>query len=281
MASGKSTFARKFISENNHWVIVCRDSIRDSLGEYWVPSREDLVSKIERDNIISAIEMGWSVIIDATNCNPKTIAKWEAIADQYKCEIEYKEFWIPFHEAIKRDINNDRTHTVGIKVIKSFYERYKPDLIDKNWDCRYIRPDCDKPKAIICDLDATICLHQGRSPFEYEKCDTDLPEPRLIKLLKDLQEEYTIIFVTGREKVGNCKEKTMNWLNEHYGTNYYLYMREEKDRRPGQIVKEEIFHKFIEPDFNVVVVFDDSDKCVDMWRNQLGLLCCQPYYGNV
>ena len=149
-ASGKSTFAKQFIENNHNYVIVSRDSIRDSLGEYWVPSRENLVSKIERDNIISSIDMGFNVIIDATNLNPKTIAKWEALADEKQCEIEYKEFWIPFHEAVQRDKNKDRTHSVGYKVIKNFYSKYNPDLLnEENYDNRYIKDqDITKPKAV-------------------------------------------------------------------------------------------------------------------------------------
>lgn len=282
-ASKKSTFARKFISENKHWVIVCRDSIRDSLGEYWVPSREDLVSKIERDSIVSSIEMGWNVVIDATNCNPKTIAKWEALADQYKCEIEYKDFWLPFHEAVALDNNDDRQHKVGYKVIKSFYERYKPELLNnKNWDYRFIKsPDFSKKKAIICDLDGTLAVHQGRDAFDYEKCDTDLCEPRLVQLLFDLyKQDYSIIFFSGREKIGNCEQKTISWIEANYGGEYQLYMREEKDHRPDQIVKEEMYHKYVEPYYNVIAVFDDRNKVVDMWRKELGLFTCQTYYGD-
>lgn len=282
-ASGKSTFARKFISENKHWVIVCRDSIRDSLGDYWVPERENLVSKIERDNIISAIQMGWNVIIDATNSNPKTIAKWEAVADEYKCEIEYKDFWIPFHEAVANDNNDDRQHKVGYKVIKSFYERYKPELLNnKDWDYRYMKPrELSKKKAIICDIDGTFAIHQGRNAFDYEKCDSDKPEMRLSQILFDLyMQDYTIIFLSGREKIGNCEQKTEAWIIENFGGCFQLYMREEKDHRPDQIIKEEMYHKYIEPYYDVVAVFDDRNKVIDMWRNELGLFTCQTYYGD-
>lgn len=282
-ASGKSTFARKFISENKHWVIVCRDSIRDSLGDYWVPERENLVSKIERENIISAIQMGWNVIIDATNSNPKTIAKWEALADEYNCEIEYKDFWLPFSEALKRDSNNTRKRPVGFKVIHDFYAKYKPELLDdKNWDLRFRKPiDRTKQQTVLCDIDGTTAMRQGRNPYDYEKCDTDLPEDRLFSLLWDLyQREYKIIFLSGREKVGNCENKTFNWIQDNFGGCFELYMREEGDHRPDEIVKEEMYHKYIEPNHDVRVVFDDRDRCVKMWRDKLGLLCCQTYYGN-
>lgn len=280
-ASFKSSFARDFVKENAHWVIVNRDSIRNGLGEYWDPSRENLVSKIERDMIISSIEMGWNVIIDATNLNPKTIAKWEALADEYNCEIEYKQFWIPFHEAIENDKGPNRKE-VGYKVIKSFYERYKPELLnEKGWDNRYIKElDNSKRNAVICDLDGTLCLHQGRDPYDYVKSNTDKPNTPLITILFDLyQSGYEIIFTSGREDIGKSREITLAWLTANFGGNFVLFMRGSGDHRPDQIVKEEIYHKSIEPDYNVVAVFDDRNKVCKMWRD-LGLLCCQVYDGD-
>ena len=281
-ASGKSTFAKQFIKDNHNYVIVSRDSIRDSLGEYWVPSRENLVNKIERNNIINAIEMGFDVIIDATNLNPKTIAKWEALADEKQCEIEYKQFWIPYHEAIKRDNNDDRAHKVGVAVIRSFYSKYNPDLLnEENWDNRYIKEqDITKPKVVLCDIDGTIAIHQGRSPYDYEKCDTDKPNAPLVATLSDLfRAGSKIIFVSGREDTGSCRQKTTDWLNKNFGFPFELMMRKEKDRRSDAITKEEIYHNEIEPNYNVICVFEDRDKVVKMWRDQ-GLLCNQVYYGD-
>lgn len=69
--SGKSTQARKqALAKSKEVVIVNRDAIRDSLDKYWVPERENLVTKIENSYIINAIESGYDVIIDATNFNP-------------------------------------------------------------------------------------------------------------------------------------------------------------------------------------------------------------------
>jgi hypothetical protein len=56
-------------------------------------------------------------------------------------------------------------------------------------------------------------------------------------------------------------------------------MRTEGDHRSDDIVKKEIYEKRIAPWYDVVAVFDDRDKVVKMWRD-LGLLCCQVYYGD-
>ena len=70
-ASGKSTYAKKLVNANpENTIIVNRDSIREGLGKYWVPSRECLVTQIEQFMIKEALLKRYNVIIDATNLNP-------------------------------------------------------------------------------------------------------------------------------------------------------------------------------------------------------------------
>lgn len=125
-ASGKSTYAKKLANENPHnTVIVNRDSIREGFGKYWVPSREDLVTRVENKMIDIALAENYNVIVDAVNLNPKTIAKF----DQYKrvnVEIVYKHFETSFWKCVLRDWKRGLFggRKVGYKVIKSFYDRY-------------------------------------------------------------------------------------------------------------------------------------------------------------
>lgn len=122
-ASGKSTFAKQWVEDDFETrVIVNRDSIRRMLGPYWIPSREHLVSYIEMDAVEAAIENGYDVCIDATNLNPKTIKKWESVAEWFETYIEFKEFKISLEEAIERDKN--REFPVGENVITNFYNKY-------------------------------------------------------------------------------------------------------------------------------------------------------------
>ena len=86
-ASGKSTFARQLAHEDKSYVIVNRDSIRNSRGDYWIPSQEDYITSIEEFSIKNALGRGYNVIVDATNLNPITINKWKVIADEFNAEI--------------------------------------------------------------------------------------------------------------------------------------------------------------------------------------------------
>ena len=154
-------------------------------------------------------------------------------------------------------------------------------------DRKLISFDNDKKDCIICDLDGTICLHQGRSPYDLSKLLTDKPNPALVKLLTTLNIHYPIIFLSGREGTDQCKKDTFDWLCSNYmlpvqdelSKSWELKMRKVKDFRHDEIVKEEIYHNEIEPYYNVICVFDDRNSVVDMWRD-LGILCNQVYYGD-
>ena len=122
-ASGKSTWAKQWAKEYpKSRVVINRDSLRNMLGEYWVPEREKLVTTLEEACIVESLESGYEVCIDATNLNPKTISKWEDIAKYMEVDIEFKEFLISVEEAIARD--KGRALEVGEKTIRNFYEKY-------------------------------------------------------------------------------------------------------------------------------------------------------------
>lgn len=292
-AGGKSTKARELYEEDKlHRVIVNRDAIRDSRGDYWVPEQEQYISKLEEYAVRSAIESGLSPIIDATNLNPKTIQKWVDIAKEYLVDLTTIECVVPYKEALERDSKRERS--VGVMVLRNFYKKYYPHLIAPMSDERkMLEWDPNKQKSIIVDVDGTLTLRNNRSPFDYEKAGEDSPDFRMCNIIKSLiesDENYQVFFLTGREDIGNCRQITEDWIGTHvypkHGPagflpkdNWKLLMRSEGDHRPDEVVKKEIYENRIAPRYNVVAVFDDRDKVVKMWRG-LGLLCVQPYWGD-
>lgn len=280
-AASKSTWARAFVKDRTDWVIVSRDSLREGRGEYWIPSQEDYISDLEEFSVKAAINRGLNVIIDATNLNPKTIDKWNKLAKSTKSTIEFKEFYIPFKEAVERDKNRERS--VGEKVIKRFYQQYYLDKYQeetKEYDNRYIlEQDKTLPKCIIIDCDGTVCLHQGRGPFEYDKVLTDKPNTPLIDLITVLSASVDIIFFSGREGTKQCREDTCKWLNQYTNFPYQLFMRAEKDYRADEVIKEELFNTHIKDKYYCVAIFDDRDRVIKKWRS-MGLLANQVYEGN-
>lgn len=131
-ASGKTYFAKEFVKDKSIWIRINRDDIRLMCGDYWVPSREKLISIYEKLMIEEALTNGYNVVIDATNLNPKTKAKWEEIASKFNANIQYKEIVIPYYEAIKRDKNRDLQ--VGEDTIRMFYRKYYPEMLQTELD---------------------------------------------------------------------------------------------------------------------------------------------------
>lgn len=132
--SGKSTYARKLVKgSSDKWAIVNRDDIRDMLGDYWIPSRENLVTDIEDDMIQESLRHGYNVIIDATNINPKTKRRIENNVElmktfvPYNIIIEYKVIKVSLRTAIRRDFFRGLFggRKVGKKIIKKFYDEIK------------------------------------------------------------------------------------------------------------------------------------------------------------
>lgn len=127
--SGKSYKARQLLKKDNEHrtVIVNRDDIRSMLGDYWIPSREGLVTIIEDNMIKSSLTKGYSVIVDATNLNPKTLTKLVKVAQTKKVDIEYIPVKVSINKAFIRILWRRLLggRFISHKIIKGFYARYE------------------------------------------------------------------------------------------------------------------------------------------------------------
>lgn len=142
-----------------------------------------------------------------------------------------------------------------------------------------VEVDETKPKCVIVDVDGTLALHVNRKPFEYEKCSDDAPNPRVVEVVKMLKGTYEIVVCSGREATGNCAEDTKAWLHRHGITFSAFFIRGEGDFRKDSEIKREFLVDHILPRWNPVLVIDDRQQVVDMWRDA-GLECWQVAPGN-
>ena len=102
-ASGKSTWARQWVSEDpEHRVRFNRDDIRNMLGVYWVPSREGLTNNIYNTFIHDAMIGQYDIVLDNMNLNKKTLDEIEKevrdfnkLSMDFEYQIEYKSFIRP------------------------------------------------------------------------------------------------------------------------------------------------------------------------------------------
>jgi hypothetical protein len=86
---------------------------------------------------------------------------------------------------------------------------------------------------------------------------------------------YKVLFITGRPE--SARLATTEWLQDPENklhSNWELFMRKNNDFSHGDDYKERVYRENIEGKYNVLCVFEDSNKCVTRWR-ELGLLTCQ------
>ena len=288
--SGKSTWAKQWCHEDpKHRVRFNNDDIRNMLGDYWVPDREKLVTEAKANMITFALITGYDVVVDNMNLNPKedmwirtlctNIEKDEGI----HIDIEYKDFFIPVEECIRRDAM--RPNPIGEKVIKDTWRRYRNFIIQQNInEMLSKRPehvDGARP-AILVDMDATLCLNTTGRPYYGEGAAegmlNDIAVEGICNLVKTLYEKRTIFIITGREGTPEIIEATKKWLDSNGIKVDGLFFRPVKDYSPGAECKKKIYEDNIKGKYNVEFVLDDNYKCVEMWREQ-GLVCLQPNEG--
>lgn len=140
-------------------------------------------------------------------------------------------------------------------------------------------------KYIFFDLDGTLAdikhrkhLVEGKkrdfASFEHPlNIAKDEPNQSLIELLNVLAaaKKYKIMLLSGRSS--DARQATEDWLKQHGVVYDNLWMRPSKDYRPDEVLKKELLLSICKPE-EVLCIFDDRNKVVDMWRS-LGILCCQ------
>jgi predicted kinase len=265
--SGKSTWAKKLIDKNpNQYKRINKDDLRAMLdNSKHSKDAEKFVLKIRNQIMLMALEEGKHVIIDDTNLHPKHERTIRELTKGI-AEVIIQDFTdIELEVCIKRDLN--RLNSVGEKVIRQMYNDFlapKPEEIVV---------DAHLPHAIICDLDGTLALLNGRIPYDASSCENDILNPVVASLIKD----KLVLLVSGRED--KYREQTINFLDK-YQINYEkLMMRETGDFRKDSIIKKEIFDTQIRGFYNIDFVLDDRNQVVEMWR-QLGLTCLQVAEGD-
>ena len=285
--SGKSTWARQWVEKDpENRVRINNDDIRNMLGKYWVTSRENLVSSIKNNMAEEAINRGYDIVVDNMNLNPREVKLWEKVVelnnedpDGYKYEIEFKDFFIPLEECIRRDAM--RPNPIGEKVIRETWKRYK-HFIQTTEVEKYVnnlRKYTGKPKCIVIDMDSTMCFNTTKRPWfgdgAAEGMINDVPNTGVCEMIRQLQEDFVIIVATGRDTTQ--EEVTKQWLAKQGINPDEFYFRTKGDFRKGVVVKKEQIEAILEK-YDIVAIFDDCEPIVDMYR-EMGLTVLQPNKG--
>lgn len=284
-ASGKSTYAEWIVRTEPKTMRVSRDEIRFSQFQETVdPIVENMISKIIYQQVKTLVGNGWNVIID--NCHTKLEYINQHISDYNKlADIDFKLFDLPMETLQER--NAKRSRKVPVNVIKNMFKNLQ--YVKEHFDFQtikkvekkleYTSQNPDLQKAIICDLDGTLSLLNGRNPFDASNCENDLLNKPVANLLINYKKlGFKIILLSGRED--KYKVPTLQFLANHKIEFDQLLMRKSDDFRKDAIIKKEIFNAEIKCKYFVEMILDDRNQVVDMWRNDLQLPCFQVNYGD-
>ena len=288
-ASNKSGWAKEEVLKHpGRTKRINKDDLRAMLdsGKY-SKGNEAYVLKLRDNILLTSLDLGKNVIIDDTNFHPKHEERIRELVSDYNegiygnpqsvnVQVEVKFFDVSPEECIIRDLK--RPNSVGAKVIWDMYNKYIKLELEK---IEPMKQNEDLPHVIICDLDGTIALMNGRSPYDYDECDKDLPNKVIIDLVETyLSYKGNVIFLSGRD--GRGREKTVQWIKDNVqlmDKEFELWMRKSEDNRKDSIIKKELFDEHIKGKYYIDFVLDDRNQVVQLWRS-LGLTCLQVANGD-
>lgn len=131
-----------------------------------------------------------------------------------------------------------------------------------------------KRNCFIFDLDGTICDVRHRRQYVATKPrnwdawnaglvnDTPNLPVKIVYQALCQQSQADLIIVSGRSD--DYKEQTIKWLIDNEIFYDEIFMRKYKDHRDDAVVKGEIADE-IEKTHNIIGVFDDRKRVVNMW----------------
>lgn len=295
--SGKTSRANQILAEKSldteKWVRVNKDSLRSMMYNAFIDADEVVIHA----TMLAVLKnITTNVVLDNTNCRISNLKELiDSLSKQYHVELEFVRDELTDEQLI--DINNGRfrneklNHTVLLSILQSYRHliKHKEELLNyanvqnnkvktsKSGHSYINNKPNGRPKAVIVDIDGTVAHMVDRSPFEWDKVGNDVPDYAIVELVQLLDEDYEIIFVSGRSDA--CREETNAWLDKNLDMGFYkLYMRKDGDFRKDAVIKKEIYDSFKDT-YDVRFALDDRNQVVEFWRS-IGVKCLQVEEGN-
>jgi predicted kinase len=300
--SGKSTYASTLVQSNpSDYIRVNRDDIRSLLygyndeTVYKYYERDDVrflekqVTRFEDTLIYDSLELGKTVIVDATHLTRAYIERFK----YWNVETRIKIFDVTIEEAMVRD--SLRSRKVNEDIINKQFKQYKSlvhSLEKDPIDFTPVKLDLgklDRKQAIIFDIDGTLAEKNDRNAFDWSKVRNDDEiagvcsiNRLLARGIKHIAKYYggsiapKIIIATGRD--GVCLDDTELWLEDMEIEYDEIYIRPKGDMRPDWLIKQEMAQAILK-DHNILGWFDDRLQVTRHLR-MLGLEVYNVAHGN-
>ena len=136
-------------------------------------------------------------------------------------------------------------------------------------DTKWVIFDLDGTLALIDDRRALCTKDNGKMDwdkfFDPNNIDLDKPNIPVIRMAQTLAEAgHKIAIFSGRSK--RTLLTTKMWLNKHNVPWHTLNMRPIRDFTPDDKLKNDWLNDKFPDKSDILCVFDDRDKVVDMWR---------------
>lgn len=293
-ASGKSTWAAEFVAADpSKRARVSRDGFRAMLAGYPAAPTgpfESEVTVMQEQAVTSMLRAGRTVVLDDTNIPAKRVRSWLGFAERLGASWDVKEFEVPLEECLLRNAARDRV--VPEEIVRDMYGKLSKSLKGGNRNWSPLHPQSGaKPAgapyqgtpgaepAVLVDIDGTVALMEGRSPFDWSRVGEDLVNQPVVDYVRMLHDRgFRIVFLSGRSD--ECRADTEQWLAGHVGVPYAgLFMRAAGDYRKDSFVKLDLFDEHVRDNWDVHSVLDDRAQVVEMWRS-LGLTVLQVAEGD-
>jgi len=279
--SGKSTWAKEMLMKYpGKYKRINKDLLRVMLdNDVHNTVNENFITNVRDVLIEQCLAKGLDVIIDDTNLSEKT---YEAICEIAKRMGDVRVFEKYFEVTLKeaQENNSKREKIVPAHIIENMFNKYirgrKVEVRDA-----YFPPvrkafisHPEKKDAVIIDLDGTLALnYSGRDYYAYDLVEEDTLDEYVAYLVNLFYEAgLEIIIMSGRDD--SCRDATANWLMKHNVPYEKLIMRITGDSRKDSIVKEELYHTIVEPEYQVLFAVDDRPQVCKLFRG-LGITVLQ------
>jgi tRNA uridine 5-carbamoylmethylation protein Kti12 len=269
--SGKTTLSRTFSSRFMR-------SNQDELGK-----EGHLIA------FTNSLNAGHNIIIDRMNFSKEQRERYLTPAKKrgYKTKI------IVLHEnfdtclermKLRENHPTIKDEKTARKVLNFFYSKYERPTPDEADEIEFRYPEGEKPLAVICDLDGTLCNIDHRLHFVHpepgkkkdwrsfsESLVTDTPNQWCLDIINSIS--HQIVFASGR--TDNYYEPTQFWINKYFLYGYDLFMRPRDDYRNDTIIKQIILDFEIKTRYTPYICIDDRPSVCRMWRaNGITVLQC-------
>ena len=159
--SGKTTWAKNYISKNPDFVHLSSDAIRAELyGDENIQGNPVEVFTLMQKKAVESLNAGYNVVYDATSMTRKDRAGIISMCPKFT-HIQCNIIWAPIETCIERDATRERT--VGKEVIDRMLKRFQISYYDEGIDeINIIRPEnFDWDSYYDCIIDAMKIPHDN------------------------------------------------------------------------------------------------------------------------